>query len=63
MLITTLAIGDSIRLVLPDGQPVRLIYCGPNRNWRDSVRLGVDADRGVKVYREEMLPVKKEKGQ
>jgi hypothetical protein len=41
VLIHTLAIGDAIRLVLPDGRPVRVVYAGHNNQGR--ARLAVEA--------------------
>jgi sRNA-binding carbon storage regulator CsrA len=55
VLIHTLAIGDAIRLVLPDGRPVRVVYAGQSGSYRGQARLAVEADRSVGVYRAEML--------
>lgn len=55
MHIHSLARGESIRLVLPDGRVVRLVGLGRRMG---KALVGVEADRGVKVYREEMLPVR-----
>jgi sRNA-binding carbon storage regulator CsrA len=52
VLIHTLAIGDAIRLVLPDGRPVRVVYAGQKQG---VARLAVEADRSVAVYRAEIL--------
>jgi sRNA-binding carbon storage regulator CsrA len=60
VLIHTLAIGDAIRLVLPDGRPVRVVFAGERQG---RARLAVEADRSVGVWREEMLPERKVVGQ
>jgi sRNA-binding carbon storage regulator CsrA len=53
VLITTLQIGDAIRLVLPDGRPVRVVFAGERQG---TARLAVEAERSVPIYRAELLP-------
>ena len=53
MLVLSLNPMEAVRLTLPDGSSIRVILV---RNFRDTVqaRIGFEADRSIKIVREEL---------
>jgi sRNA-binding carbon storage regulator CsrA len=46
-----LRIGDSVKLTLPDGTPVTVMFC---RLDQGTARIGLDAPLSVRIWREEV---------
>lgn len=55
MLVLTRRPGEWVRITLPDGTQVKVVITAVDRN---EVRVGFEADRSVRVDREEVAVIK-----